>query len=146
MLENDTSGTEEANYSFHCVQDSQKDERKKPETFRQLCFRSIWRRAPVCWITWKIKTNNPHFFWLENFHCYPVFNKQNDQVVTFGNLHRRVATTNPPASIMMLAAVASNGEKIPPVLFARDYRLCHLQRRFVIKFLPWIKKIPHKPD
>ena len=44
----------------------------------------------------------------------PVFNIQNDRVVTFGNAaseHGGVSTAKFPASIMMLGVVASNGRR-----------------------------------
>ena len=46
----------------------------------------------------------------------PVFNKQNDWGVTFGNdvsKHHRVSTNKHPASIMLLSVVSSNGMKMP---------------------------------
>ena len=49
-----------------------------------------------------------------------VFNKQDNQVVTFGNYvfeHCWVSTTKHPASILMLDVVASNGEYMLPVWF-----------------------------
>ena len=87
----------------------------------------------------------------KTFTVDPVFNKQNDRVVTFGNdvsEHRRMSTTKHPASIMMLGVVASNGEKMPPVWFERGYRLTSAVYKEVLetKVLPWIKKITKKSD
>ena len=62
------------------------------------------------------------FFDEKTFTVDPVFNKQNDRVVAFGNdisEHHRVSTTKHPASIMMLSVVASNGEKMPLFWFER---------------------------
>ena len=36
MPENDETGTEEENFRPHCIQDSQKDKRKKFETFHEI--------------------------------------------------------------------------------------------------------------
>ena len=55
------------------------------------------------------------------FTIDPVFNQQNDWVVTFGNdiseHHRvhRVSVSKRPNSIMIIGVVASNGEKMPSV-------------------------------
>ena len=60
------------------------------------------------------------FSYQKFFTVDPVFNKQNDRVVKFGNdvsEQCRVPTTKHLASIMMLGVVASNGEKMPPVWF-----------------------------
>ena len=71
--------------------------------------------------TWKITGVNSSFFLMRKmFAVYPVFNKQNDRVATFGNNASgqcRVPTTKHLAPIMMLGLIASNGEKIPHVWF-----------------------------
>ena len=54
----------------------------------------------------------------KTFTVDPVFNKQNNHVVTFGrdiSEIRKVLTTKHPASVMMLGVVALNREKMPPV-------------------------------
>ena len=75
-----------------------------------------------------------------------VNNKQNDRVVSFGqdiSGVRYVCTTKHPASVMMLGVVASNGEKMPPVLFRRGYRLTGVDGMDIMttKVLAWIRKI-----
>ena len=43
------------NFQLHCVQDGRKDETKDvPGThyWVQQWFRSVWKVAPVCWMTW----------------------------------------------------------------------------------------------
>ncbi len=75
-----------------------------------------------------------------------VFNRQNDQVVSFGNLadeHRYVSTTKHPASVMMLGLVASNGAIMDPVWFSEGYRLTAdaYVKILATKVLPWIKSI-----
>ena len=90
------------------------------------------------------------FFSDENiFTVDPVFNKQNDRVVTFGNdvsKHRRVSSIKYPASIMMLGFLALNGEKMTPVWLERGYRLTSGIYREVLKrkVIPRIKQITKK--
>ena len=81
----------------------------------------------------------------------PVFYKLNYQIVVFGNdvsEHRRVSTTMNLASNMMPDFLTSNGEKMPPVWFERDYRLTSAFYKDVLetKVLPWVKKITKKSD
>ncbi|QQP51100.1 Putative transposable element, partial [Caligus rogercresseyi] len=52
----------------------------------------------------------------KTFTVDPVYNKQNDRVICFGN-------TKHPASVMMLGIVASTGDKMPPIWFPTGYRL-----------------------
>ena len=87
----------------------------------------------------------------KTFTVDPVFNRQNDRVVSFGNdvsNHQRVSTTKHPASVMMLGVVASNGEKMPPVWFERGYRLTSAVYKEILetKVLPWVKRITKKAD
>jgi hypothetical protein len=87
----------------------------------------------------------------KTFTVDPVFNKQNDRVVSFGqdvSKVRYVSTTKHPASVMMLGVVASNGEKMPPVWFPTGYRLTAADYRDILstKVLPWVRKITKKAD
>lgn len=62
----------------------------------------------------------------KTFTVDPVYNKQNDRVICFGDTSlaaRNVSKTKHPASVMMLGIVASTGEKMPPVWFPTGYRL-----------------------
>ena len=89
-------------------------------------FRSVWRRANVCWMTRKVTRIESHFSIEKTFTIDPAFNKQNDRVVTFRNNvseRRKLWTSKHPASIMMLGDVALNGEEMVPVWFEREYRL-----------------------
>ena len=58
----------------------------------------------------------------KTFTVDPVFNKQTNRVVAFGNdvsEQRRVSTTKHSASIIILGAVVSNGKKMTPVWLER---------------------------
>eukprot|EP00096_Caligus_rogercresseyi_P012791 TRINITY_DN5471_c1_g1_i1.p1 TRINITY_DN5471_c1_g1~~TRINITY_DN5471_c1_g1_i1.p1 ORF type:complete len:230 (+),score=51.50 TRINITY_DN5471_c1_g1_i1:315-1004(+) len=62
----------------------------------------------------------------KTFTVDPVYNKQNDRVICFGNVSnviRSVSKTKHPASVMMLGIVASTGDKMPPIWFPTGYRL-----------------------
>ncbi|QQP39809.1 Putative transposable element [Caligus rogercresseyi] len=62
----------------------------------------------------------------KTFTVDPVYNKQNDRVICFGNVSnviRCVSKTKHPASVMMLGIVASTGDKMPPIWFPTGYRL-----------------------
>ncbi|QQP48999.1 Putative transposable element [Caligus rogercresseyi] len=62
----------------------------------------------------------------KTFTVDPVYNKQNDRVICFGNVSnviRSVSKTQHPASVMMLGIVASTGDKMPPIWFPTGYRL-----------------------
>ena len=62
----------------------------------------------------------------KTFTVDPVFNKQNDHIVTFGKDISeicKVSTTKHSASVMMLSVVASNGEKMLPV-WCNDLLIC----------------------
>ena len=79
------------------------------------------------------------FFSDKRFTVNPVFNKQNDCVVTFGKdiseIHK-VSTIKHPASVMMLGVVTSNGEKMPPV---RQCQIFHDTRvRVLILQFYWL--------
>ena len=76
------------------------------------------------------------FSYEKTFIVDSVFNKQTDRVVTFGNEffeYRRVSTTKYPVSIMMLGVVASNGEKMSPVLFELGYKLTSVVYKKVLE-------------
>ena len=75
----------------------------------------------------------------KTFTVDPVVNKQNDRISEL----RKESTTKHPASVMMLGVVASNGEKMPPVLFPRSYRLNAdaYKNVLVTKILPRVRKI-----
>ena len=81
----------------------------------------------------------------KTFTEYPVVNKQNERVVSFGKDISKVhiSTTKHLASVMMLGVVASNGEKIPPVWFNVGYRLTAADYKDILatKVLPWMRQI-----
>ena len=68
MPENDKAAIEEENFCLHRIQDGQKDGREKSETFQETSswvqqgLKSVWRRAPVCWTTWRITGIESSFF------------------------------------------------------------------------------------
>ena len=65
----------------------------------------------------------------KTFTVAPVFNKPNDRIVTFGNdasEYCRVPITKCLASMMMLAIVVSNREKIHWF----ELNLCHHTKKF----------------
>ena len=98
------------------MQNDQKDGRKKPEMFRE---------DPLEWSNGSEAPGEEHPFVESNektFPVDPVFNKQNDWLVKFGNAVS-LSTTKHPALMMMAGVVASNGEKMPPVWFERGCRL-----------------------
>ena len=124
MPENDKSGTEEKKFSIHCVQGGQKDGRKSLSRSRNplLSAAMVQNRLERSTRLLNYLKNYGNwilvFFYEKTFIVDHVFNKQIDRVVTFGNdisEERKVSTTSPPTSIMILGVVASNGEKIPPV-------------------------------
>lgn len=62
----------------------------------------------------------------KTFTVDPVYNKQNDRVISFGKTPpnmRSVSKTKHPASVMMLGIVASTGDKMRPIWFPTGYRL-----------------------
>ena len=65
------------------------------------------------------------FFLEKTFTVDPVFKKQNDRIITLRNdvsEHHRMSTIKHPATVMMIAVVASYGEKMPLLWFERGYR------------------------
>ena len=103
----------------------------------QQWFRSVFRKAPVCWMIWRITGYKSSFFSDEiRFTGNHIFNKQNYLVVTFINdisEHRRVSTAKLPASIIMFGVVASNGEKVPAVGFEWGYSWFFAAHKEVLK-------------
>ena len=129
MPENDKAGTEEESIILHCVKSGQKDGRKKSETFQKPPIKCINNSKASGLGTRLLKDLKNHgnriliFFDEETFTTYPMFNKRNNQVATFGNdvfEHRRVSTANHSVLIMMLGADASNRKKMLPVWFERS--------------------------
>ena len=120
MPENDKTGTEE-NFNLHCVQDGRKAERKKCETLLTSAIvpERLERNTRLLLNNRKNNGNQILIFSDEiTFTVDPVFNTQNDRVLTFENNaseHHRMSTIKHTASIMMLDVVASNGEKMPLV-------------------------------
>ena len=164
MLKKDKTGTQEENFSHHCIQDGQIDKRIKSEASQnktcwvQLWFRTVWKEHPfVAWFE-KSQELNPHFFLIKKlsllimsstnrmtFTADHVVNKQNNRVTAFENYiskHRKVSTTNHSASIVMIGVVVSNGEKKLPVWLKRDYRLTSAVYKEILetKVIPWVTK------
>ena len=155
--------TQEKKFSLQCVQDGQKDERKKSETFQDTSVQCSngsdvsRKKAPVCWMTWRITGIESSFLPMKNCHRWVCLRsghsveKQNDRVVAFGNdvsEHRRVSTTMQSASIMMFGGISSNGKRKPPVWSERGYGLSSAVSKEVLetKVLLWVKKISQKSD
>ena len=123
----------------------------------QQWFRSIWREAPVRWMTWRITGIESSYFSDDKiFNVNPVFNKQVDRVVKLGN-DGRVSTTSNLDSIMMLVVVAWTGRRCLRLVwtglqaedasgwFERDYSAVY-KEVLDAKVLPWVKKITKKSD
>ena len=85
MLENDKTGTEEENCSLHCVQDGQNRGGISlrhswiPLLSAAMVQNGLLNGLKNCGNRFLIFSDN------NSFMSDPVFNKQNDRVVTFGN-------------------------------------------------------------
>ena len=119
MAENVKTGTEEENSNLHCVQDAQKDERKKFETFSKplLSAAVILKRLERSTSLLNDLRNHGNRILFFMRKLSPL-NKHNKCVVVVGNdvSEHRVSTTKQSFSTLKLGFVASNGEKIPSVL------------------------------
>ncbi|QQP52487.1 Putative transposable element [Caligus rogercresseyi] len=94
----------------------------------ELARRSPWTHPPCPRLSKQQHNGDRVVFFSDEktFTVDPVYNKQNDRVICFGNVSnviRSVSKTKHPASVMMLGIVASTGDKMPPIWFPTGYRL-----------------------
>ena len=138
--ENDKTGTRLVlvrwKFQSPLCQDSQKDKRKKSYIFQDTpveCSNDRKTSRKECpFVKWPEESRelNLDFSGRKTFTVEPVFNKQNDWGVTFGNYfteHRRVSVTNHPASIVMHGAVNRTGRRcLRFSLNGLQAKRCHL--------------------
>ena len=112
ISENDKTGPEEENFSLHCVQDSQKD-----HCFTVECRNgSEASRKEHPFVEWPEESwdSCSHFIYEKTFTADPVFDKQNNLIVMFGNdvsEHRRVSIPNIQPQLWCLASWHQAGRR-----------------------------------
>ena len=137
--------TEYENFSLHCVLDAQKDENKKSETLQEApveyskCSEASGEGHPF--VEWPEEYGNRFLIFSDEktITVGYIFNKQNDQVVTFANdvsEHRRLSTTKQPTSIMMHDVERGDRRGCSLVWATLQANLFRLQRSFLDESLP----------
>ena len=103
---------------------------KKPKTFQESCCRNSSEASKrSTHLLNHLKNHRNRILIFTNkktFTVGSVFNKQKDQLISFGSdvsEHHWVSTTNHSASITMVGVSASHGEKTTPVWLKRGYML-----------------------
>ena len=154
MPENDKTCTEEEYFSPHCIQDSLKDGRKKSQTLKETPVKcsngSEVSGEKHPFVEWSEESREPNPLFCDEitFTVDPIFNKQTDRFVTFGN---DVSEHNNQASSlihMMLGVVPSNGKNVPPVWFEWGHMLTSAINKAVLEtnVFSWVMKINEKSD
>ena len=152
MPKNPKPGPEEETFSHHCVQNVQKDERKKSEPLQETCRSAAMIQnlgwSARLWNDLKNDWNRIHIF-DEKFS--PLFLSSTIRIIwpkRLGIMSLNTAECQQPhpASSMMLGFIERREDAANLVWMGLKADLCRLQRSVEEQTPPWVNKTAKKSD